>query len=428
MNCVISIAEHELEMAHRWFDWMIELGTDGHLLHLIPSAGLDISSLIPKAHQSCNGRYSIIKDEEDQTSDWQNTEQLRSASGPNSAFRQVAWHFYHGQLGPYFWCELDCIPLRKDWLDRLETEYKSCGKPFMGAHVEIESVPEHMSGNAIYVNVPELAPGLVQRTNWTPRGQERSYELAFDIAGAREVLPKAHFTNLIQHKFRFKGFESRAEFDAVIDPNAVVFHSDKKGTIYKYLRENLSGGVERRHAGEQRQDLPVIACRQNPVSGSIAPPTQDLSGNVGVASRRGGSDEAGLGSPPAQSNLPVPVLADPSQSHMSSGGEARESTDTKLKRPVEQVASGTRGGQNPSTSCETTVVNQTFTPSDDIKTVIAQNAVIKNGLPAMSPPWENKEDTERDIKMLCDTLALFAKAPIYKSRVRQALREAKIIK
>jgi hypothetical protein len=25
-------------------------------------------------------------------------------------------------------------------------------------------------------------------------------------------------------------------------------------------------------------------------------------------------------------------------------GEARESTDTKLKRPVEQVASGTRGG------------------------------------------------------------------------------------
>jgi hypothetical protein len=64
----------------------------------------------------------------------------------------------------------------------------------------------------------------------------------------------------------------------------------------------------------------------------------------------------------------------------------------------------------------------------ELQAVIAQNSVIKNGLPAMSPPWENKEDTERDIKMLCDALALFAKAPIYKSRVRQALREAKIIK
>ena len=265
MNVCISIAEHELEMAHRWMDWVIELGgTDGHYLYIIPASGINVPETVRKANAAFGGRVKIIKDEESQTSDWQNTEQLRSASGPNSAFRQVAWHFYMNKLGPYFWCELDCIPLRKDWLDRLETEYKSCGKPFMGAHVQIESVPEHMSGNAIYVDVPEQAPGLVQRTNWTPRGQNQSFELAFDIAGAKDVLPKAHFTNLIQHKFRFKGFESRAEFDAVIDPNAVVFHSDKKGTIYKYLRENLSG-------------------------------------NTGVASRYGGDDETGVGIPSAQS-------------------------------------------------------------------------------------------------------------------------------
>ena len=60
--------------------------------------------------------------------------------------------------------------------------------------------------------------------------------------------------------------------------------------------------------------------------------------------------------------------------------------------------------------------------------VIKQNAVIRNGLPAMSPPWENREDSERDVKMLCDALSLFCKAPLYKSRVRNALREAKIIK
>jgi hypothetical protein len=361
-----------MEMAHRWFDWCVELGgTDGHYLHLIPSSGLDITALILKADIIFNGRVSIIKDEEDQTSDWQNTEQLRSASGPNSAFRQVAWHFYHGQLGAYFWCELDCIPLRKDWLDRLETEYKSCGKPFMGAHVQIESVPEHMSGNAIYVNVPELAPGLVQRTNWTPKGQSQSYELAFDIAGAREVLPKAHFTNLIQHKFRFKGFESRAEFDAVIDPNAVVFHSDKSGSIYPYLRDKILGCIV----------VTTIHEREN------------LSGNVGVASRRGGSDEAGLGSPPAQ---------EPIEWH-------------DMSRKCSDVSSPN-------------VVTKTFTPSDELQTVIAQNSVIKNGLPAMSPPWENKEDTERDIKMLCDTLKLFCGAPVYKGRVREALREAKIIK
>jgi hypothetical protein len=361
MNVCISIAEHEIEMAHRWMDWVSELGcTDGHSLYLIPASGLNISALIPKSNKAFGGRVHLIKDEEQQTSDWQNTEQLRSASGPNSAFRQVAWHFYHGQLGPYFWCELDCVPLTKDWLDRLETEYKSCGKPFMGAHVQIESVPEHMSGNAIYVNVPENAPGLIQRTNWTPRGQSQSFELAFDIAGSKDVLPKAHFTNLIQHKFRFKGFESRFEFDAVIDPNAVVFHSDKSGSIYKYLRENLSG-------------------------------------NVGVALRHGGDEEEGLGVPPAQS----------------------------LQAWEEGVRKDYAAAE---AACETTVVSQTFTPADDLEAVIKQNAVIKNGLPAMSPPWENREDSERDVKMLCDALKLFCGAPIYKSRVRQALRQAKIIK
>jgi len=283
----------------------------------------------------------------------------------------------------------------------------------MGAHVQIESVPEHMSGNAIYVNVPEQAPTLIQRANWTPRGQLQSYELAFDIAGAKDVLPKAHFTNLIQHKFRFKGFESRFEFDAVIDPNAVMFHSDKSGSIYKYLRENLSG-------------------------------------NLGVALRQGVDEEEGRGVPPAQSlqkweegvrkdyasaqdNLPVPVLAEPTNLCASKGdtgvsahsatsdssGEARESTVTGT---MHSKAIDSRGGQIPS------VESRTIGVSDELQTIINQNSVIKHGLPAMSPPWENREDSERDVKMLCDALSLFCKAPIYKSRVRQALREAKIIK
>src|SRR6266478_6243276 len=278
MKVAISIAEHELEMAHRWIDWVIELGgTDGHSLFLIPASGVDIKAIIPKADKAFGSRVTIIIDYEAEKGDWQNTEPLRSASGPNSSFRQVAWHFYMNKLGPFFWCELDCVPLRKDWIDKLEAEYKSCVKPFMGAHVEIENVPEHMSGNAIYpTNVPEEAPTLVQRTEWTPKGQTKSFELAFDIAGARETVLKAHFTNLIQHKFRYEGFKNRTEFDAVIDPNAVVFHSDKNGTIYKYLRENLSGVVESRHKGGAAGIGPQAAPISDP-SGSSAPPAQPAS-------------------------------------------------------------------------------------------------------------------------------------------------------
>jgi hypothetical protein len=87
-----------------------------------------------------------------------------------------------------------------------------------------------------------------------------------------------------------------------------------------------------------------------------------------------------------------------------------------------------RGGETISISGSPSVVSRTFTPKNEIEAIIAQNSVIKNGLPAMSPPWENREDSEKDVKMLCDALALFAKSPVYKHRVREALREAKIIK
>jgi hypothetical protein len=222
--------------------------------------------------------------------------------------------------------------------------------------------------------VPEEAPTIVMRTNWTPRDQERSFELAFDIAGAQEVVPKSHFTTLIQHKFRYEGFKSRTQFDAVIDKNAVVFHSCKDGSIYQYLRQNLSGGVDKSQETRWQNGKDI-----------------------------------------------------PEATPLSTTGHSREASLVEAQRAEYQEATGSRTQSSEgSVSPDQTVVSKTFKP--ELESVIAQNAVIRNGLPAMSPPWENKEDTERDVKMLCEVLALFAKAPLYKSRVRQALREAKIIK
>lgn len=395
MNIVSSIADHELQMAHRWFDWAIELGAGlGHHLYLIPAAGLNIKDLVPKVEKAFNSRFTVILDDEGEKSDWQKTEPMRSAAGPNSSFRQIAWYFYHNKKGPYFWCEMDCIPLTKDAFTKIEHEYTTVavpsGKQFMGAYVELESVPVHMSGNAVYpTNIPELAPTLVIRTEWTPKGQTQAFELAFDIAGAKETVPKAHFTNLIQHKFRHPGFKSRQEFDDMIDPNAVVFHSCKDGSIYQYLRENLSGGVESGHT-----DLP---CKH----GELAKGDLMASAHSLVQS----NNASGSSAPPAQTNL--------TSKKWYGVGEGVVPIHVEPIRPQEKGAP--------------TVQTSTF-GSDELQKVIEQNSFIKNGLPAMSPPWENREDSEKDVKMLCDALALFCKSPIYKGRVRQALRYAKIIK
>ncbi len=426
MRICISIAEHEVEMAHRWMDWVSELGgTDGHSLHLIPVSGLDISALLPKANRAFGGRVMVQKDEESETSDWQAKDLVRSASGPNSAFRQVAWDTYMNKRGPYFWCELDCIPTRKDWLDALEIEYKCAGKPFMGAKVEIESVPPHLSGNAIYpTNVPELAPMIVQRLHWVPKGQSQKFELAFDVAGAKDVLPKAHFTKLIQHIFRHKGFGGRAEFDATIDPNAVVFHSCKDGSIYKYLRENLSGrNVETNPS--------VVGTVQNSDSGEgfishQAAPAQNYFDGSNETTRK---DYEKLCEPaPSQPDELITIIGR-KETLDAIKTEGSPSVVTKtFPMNAGEVRSCPYCANPIDKWCPYCAAWKDPNYDQKLQSVIAQNAVIRNGLPAMSPPWENREDTERDIKMLCDALALFAKAPIYKSRVRNALREAKIIK
>ena len=141
-------------------------------------------------------------------------------------------------------------------------------------------------------------------------------------------------------------------------------------------RKDLSGGVESGHAlSEGRHGVQV------PLSDNEHELSSTASGSI---------------APPAQNNLPVATL------------------------PYEPPTVQSVGSAS--------VVNKTFTPDEELQNIIAQNSVIKNGLPAMSPPWENREDSERDVQMLCNALALFCKAPVYKSRVRNALREAKIIK
>jgi hypothetical protein len=385
MKVVISICAHELEMARNWFDWLIELGgTDNHSLYMIPSKGTDIKDIVPKADKAFGNRTNYIVDYDGVTSDWQRSEPARSAAGPNSAFRQIAWHFYMNKLGPFMWCELDCIPTKKDWLDRIEAEYKvgvSKGKPFMGARVLLETVPEHMSGNGVYPqNVPEVGGSLVTTTQWTSDGQQIPMVLAFDVAGAREIVPKAHWTNLIQHIFRHPGFKSREEFDSVIDKDAVMFHSCKDGSIYKYLRENLSGSKELRPVRDTSEGGESPTC-------------------CGLGNRH---EE----SAPAQNNLTIYGVG---EGVVPIGGH-RGPIDAGL-----------------TISNRTTVKSKTF-GSDELHKAMAELESQSSNMPPLRPPWEDREESEREVRTLCAALALFCKAPVYKARVRNALREAKIIK
>ena len=128
---------------------------------------------------------------------------------------------------PYFlWLEPDAILMKASALDDLEAAYRRGKKPFMGEKVDLgekrPDVPIHMSGVAIYPNPIVAYAGECCR----------AHDVAWDIAAKDQILPKAHFTKLIQHYWKHGTFTSLAG----IRPETVLFHSSKDGSLIDLLR------------------------------------------------------------------------------------------------------------------------------------------------------------------------------------------------
>lgn len=156
---------------------------------------------------------------------------------------------------PYLWSEADAIPLSAEWLNQIQTEFFACGKPFMGDRVIYPNVPEHMSGVGVYKQIDLHAPNYVL-----------SQSVAWDVTAASQIVPKAHWTRLIQHEWKPATFAAQEDVKR-IRPGAVIYHQCKDGSLIDRLRE-LRGGVP-------------IACaaHSSEVAGLIpAPATPDYAG------------------------------------------------------------------------------------------------------------------------------------------------------
>jgi len=154
----------------------------------------------------------------------------KDASGPNHMFKRVAQHISWALKVPYFWMETDCIPLRAAWLDDIESEYKKCGKPFMGSIVHQNGLEMHMNGNGVYpADVVTRAPKLIV-CGITP----------FDLHGRHEVVPNAHNAKTIHNKPQQNTFPVQNAL-ALIQEDAAVFHPVKDGSLIDRLREKKTG-------------------------------------------------------------------------------------------------------------------------------------------------------------------------------------------
>ena len=170
---------------------------------------------------------------------WKGREQKWPAP-QNFQFQQTASYISANKpfgKDSWFWWEPDATPLKPGWLKILDDRYKEGGKPFMGHVVTGDPYGNGqslswMTGVGVY---PFNMSGKSLRAMTT-------VEHPWDVVGARDIMPQCQPANdLIQHVWERNGapyhFIDRADAQAILQKDAVIFHRCKDGSLMDALNE-----------------------------------------------------------------------------------------------------------------------------------------------------------------------------------------------
>lgn len=257
MIVVIPFCGKDLEQAVTLLDWLDDLGgCRKYACLLVADSKLTDSDTAPirKAAKLCFKSVQFIRTpyaiklSKTGDSPW--------PVGANWAFYCTAFYVGMTAKEPYLWCEPDCVPLRKGWLEKIEDEYIVSSKPFLGPVIETQNKsfkPQYLNGTAVYpANALKYFHGpMVDFLKGAGN--------AFDIAGSPQTVPNCYFTGLIQHGYTDKqGInhwgthpnqplifkDAREEGDGdnvvtldVIHKEAVLFHPCKNSSLIELLRK-----------------------------------------------------------------------------------------------------------------------------------------------------------------------------------------------
>lgn len=154
---------------------------------------------------------------------------------------------------PWFWMELDCLPLKRNWADLLEEEYIKKGKPCLGTIQDTTTVTsdmiriiiaQHLQGTAVYPPKLHEECTIWEYVDRLPK--------AFDVICQWEIIPRTADTKLIQQGFRTINYkflhnpfriqgEDNGDMNGVVSynqpihPCAVIHHGCKDTSLANIL-------------------------------------------------------------------------------------------------------------------------------------------------------------------------------------------------
>lgn len=256
MLIVFPYSAKDQDQAVRLAEWIRELGSNkSHRVLIVRDRRCDLEhdKAILAALEQTFAAVETLTVNDDAYDSW--------PESANTMFRNAAKHIEFTSKEPFLWLEPDVAPVKEGWLDAIAAEYASCGKHFMGDRVEVENVPLHMSGIAVYPGIMSNHAGLAYLAQ----------DIAWDCAAASQIVPKAHFTKLIEHSWKrdpvtkeysHVTFANWEQVEREIAPETVLYHASKDGSLIRLLRErknNLSGGggiSEQDRQARQTEPLP----------------------------------------------------------------------------------------------------------------------------------------------------------------------------
>jgi hypothetical protein len=197
-----------------------------------------VSSLVDDLFSS--KRFHIF--DEDGPSGW--------PEGPNFYWKNtIEYLISEENKSPWFWMELDCLPLKIKWADVLEEEYYKQGKPCLGTIQDTTTITKdmfriniakHLQGTAIYPPRIDKICSIWKYVDQLPT--------AFDVITQWEIVPNTADTKLIQQGFRTINYKihnnpfkiqgedngdlnGACSYNQPLDPNAVIHHGCKDTSL-----------------------------------------------------------------------------------------------------------------------------------------------------------------------------------------------------
>jgi len=170
--------------------------------------------------------------------------------GPNFYWKQTIEYLkWEENKLPWFWMELDCVPLKPNWANILEQEYIKNNKPCMGTVQDTTTITKdmyrivigkHLQGTAIYPPRVDEICSIWQYVDQLPT--------AFDVITQWEIMPNTADTKLIQQGFRthkyklhFNPFKIQGEdngdqggavsYNTPLNREAVIHHGCKDSSL-----------------------------------------------------------------------------------------------------------------------------------------------------------------------------------------------------